>query len=108
MGRWEIDPAKIVPELFSKYLSVILFKIVVTQDHLAHLVELCFSRKRTGVFMAGQYLTLLVFLHCPLKLLLRGMFFGDGPYGQSVHCPGEQAFTSWHPKFHSALNRPCL
>lgn len=45
MGIWEIVTAKIVPELFPKYLSVILFKIVVTQDHLAHLVELCFSQE---------------------------------------------------------------
>lgn len=45
MGRWEIDKAKIVPELFPKYLSVILFKITITQDCLAHLVELCFSQE---------------------------------------------------------------
>lgn len=53
--------------------------------------------------MAGQDLTLAVFLHCPLELLLKGLSFGNGPNGWLVHRPGEQAFTSWHPKFYSAL-----
>lgn len=66
-GRWEIDTAKILTELF-KYARID------TQGHLSYQENYASPDKNTGDLKAGQVLVMGVTLSCPLALSVRGIF----------------------------------